>query len=166
MVLGLVESDRAQVKHTYACPKISFPAQLALMELERARKGEKTWEETLPSVEARLRYIIDQSIEAGYVIEAIRELSSTALPFEPVDLRHVVKRAMTANKDLLEKNGIAVRLHLPENLPKFSGRARQLEIVLVNLIKNASEAMRDLEKTKSANCSSRERPINPKLSFV
>jgi signal transduction histidine kinase len=128
--------------------KISFPAQLALMEMERVKSGEKTWEEVYPSVEERLRYIINQSLEAGYVIEAIRELSSTALPFEPVDLRRVVDSALGANKDLLEKHGIEVRLHLPANLHNVSGRVKQLEIVFVNLIKNASEAMRDLPVDK------------------
>ncbi len=128
--------------------KISFPAQLALMELDRVKNGEKTWEEALPMVQQRLRFIIDQSIDAGYVIEAIRELSSSALPFEPVDVRSVVDGSLVANKDLLEKHGIQVRVHLSEVLPAVSGRAKQLEIVFVNLIKNAAEAMKDLPAGK------------------
>ncbi len=128
--------------------KISFPAHLALMELERVKKGEKTWEEIIPVVEERLRFIVNQSIEAGYVIEAIRELSSSALPFDPVDVRSVVDVALAANKDLLEKHSIKVRLHLPADLRAVSGRAKQLEIVYVNLIKNAAEAMKDLPAGK------------------
>ena len=128
--------------------KISLPAQLVLMELRSVKKGEKSLEEVMPTVEQRLQFIIDQSVEAGYVIEAIRELSTSAVPFEPVDLRLVVDRALSVNKDLLEKHEISTRLHLPESLRSVPGRDKQLEIIFVNLIKNAAEAMRDLPAGK------------------
>jgi len=94
--------------------------------------------------EQRLQFIISQSIEAGYVIEAIRELSSTAVPFEAVNIKQAAEAALSANKDLLEKHAVAVSLQLSADLPAVSGRPKQLEIVFVNLVKNAAEAMRDL----------------------
>jgi signal transduction histidine kinase len=124
--------------------KISLPAQLALMELERVKSGEATWKEFTPILEQRLQFIISQSIEAGYVIEAIRELSMTAVPFEAVNIKQALEAALNANKDLLEKHAVAISLQLSADLPAISGRPKQLEIVFANLIKNAAEAMRDL----------------------
>src|SRR5207302_6293412 len=83
------------------------------------------------------------SQDAGYVIEAIRELSAKPEPFEPVNIRRVVDGALAANKDLLEKHVVAVSLKLPADLPAVSGRPKQLEIVFINLVKNAAEALGD-----------------------
>src|SRR5207302_7013802 len=53
--------------------KISLPAQLVLMELESVKSGKKTLEEVLPAVEQRLQFIVSQSMDAGSMIEAIRD---------------------------------------------------------------------------------------------
>jgi len=128
--------------------KISLPAELALMDLERVKSGDMLWEDALPSLEQRLRFIKNQSVDAGYMIEAIRELStSSAMPFVPVDLRQMIEHALIVEKELLEKFGITVRLSLPSDLPMVTGRAKQLEIVFINLIKNAAEAMSPATET-------------------
>jgi signal transduction histidine kinase len=132
--------------------KMSLPAELALVDLERVKTGEKSFMEALPAIQERLRFIISQSAEAGYMIEAVRELSATsAAPFEPVDLAGVISAALAAEKDLLERRGVISTLNLPQNLPSVSGRAKQLEIVFVNLIKNAAEAMGDLSDGQARN---------------
>lgn len=125
--------------------KIAFPAELLLRDAERVKAGEKTWEEFLPSLEERLQFIIRQSVDAGYLIEAIRELSiASATPFEPVTLFHVIQTALRTENDLLQKHGVSVQVRVPENLPAVAGHAKQLEIVFINLIKNAAEAMGEL----------------------
>jgi signal transduction histidine kinase len=124
--------------------KISMPAQLLLMELERVERGEQAWKEFVPELKKKLSFIVNQSQDAGYVIEAIRELSAKPVPFEPVNIRLVIEGALSANKDLLEKHGVAVSLQLPADPPAVSGRPKQLEIVFINLIKNAAEALSDL----------------------
>jgi signal transduction histidine kinase len=124
--------------------KISLPAQLMLLELKRVKSGERSWEDYLPALEEKLEFIVSQSADAGYMIEAVRELSSSAaVPFVPVNLSDVINTALTAEKDLLERRGVSVHVDLSDHLPTVSGRAKQLEIVFVNLIKNAAEAMTD-----------------------
>jgi signal transduction histidine kinase len=115
-----------------------------LMELESVKSGEKTWKEALPAMEQKLQYIVNQSMDAGNMIEAIRELFTSAVPFEIVDLRQIVDEALAANKDLLERSGVSSHVHLPTDLPEIPGRPKQLEIVFINLIKNAVEAMSEL----------------------
>jgi signal transduction histidine kinase len=144
---GLLQEAAGGFAHEMKRPlsKISLPAELALMDLERVKSGEIAWEDALPGFERRLRFIVSQSVDAGYMIEAIRELSaSSASPFVPVDLREVINSVLSVEKDLLEKQAIVVNLRLPSDLSLVPGHARQLEIVFINLIKNAVEAMGDL----------------------
>ena len=130
--------------------KISLPAELALMDLDRVKKGEILWMDALPKVEERLQFILNQSIDAGYMIEAIRELSaSSAAPLESVNVLLTLEDALQAEKDLLEKRSVSLHLDLPTDLPFVSGRAKQLEIVFVNLIKNAVEAINELPPGRS-----------------
>src|SRR5262249_44379476 len=67
--------------------KISMPAQLLLMDLERIERGEQNWKDFLPQFKEKLWFIINQSTDAGYVIEAIRELSAQTVPFESVAIK-------------------------------------------------------------------------------
>lgn len=84
------------------------------MDLERIDTGERTWEDTLPVLKDRLRFIINQSLDAGYMVEAIRELSvSSAAPFVPVDIRLVLETALAVEKSLIEKHAAVLDLRLP-----------------------------------------------------
>jgi signal transduction histidine kinase len=146
---GLLQEAAGGFAHEMKRPlsKISLPAEMALLDLQRVKSGDVSWEEALPKVEEKLRYIMGQSIDAGYMIEAVRELSAASVaPFIPVNAAEVVKTALRVEKDLLERRGVSVHLDLPDHRAMVSGRAKQLEIVFVNLIKNAVEAMSELSQ--------------------
>jgi len=128
--------------------KISLPAELALMDLERAESGAASWTEVAPLLKQRLKFIMTQSIDDGYLIDAIRGLSASTKYFSSINVQSLIDQALSAQKELLEKNRVLVHIDLPTELPAIRGDAKQLEIVLINLIKNATEAMGELVADK------------------
>lgn len=132
--------------------KITLPAELALMDLQRIKNKEIHWEDAVSSLEERLKFIISQSVDAGYTIEAIRELSLPAsTDLVEANPEEAIKQAVHFERDLLEKRNIKVSVSIPQNLPKIAAKSRPLVIVLVNLIRNAAEAMAELPSNRTRN---------------
>jgi len=122
---------------------ISLPAELGLKDLADLREGSISASEGLQRIEKRLRYILDQSMDAGKRIEAVREASmASTAPLESVDIVRALQKSVECNQPLANQEGVQLSLVCPENLPIVQGRAQTLEIVIGNLIKNAVEAMR------------------------
>lgn len=86
-----------------------------------------------------------------YEIERLTEITERILGFSragklekrPVKLPHRVRHTLDLLQPSLQKNDISVRLDLPSELPPVWGEAEQIEQVLLNLILNAVEAMRN-----------------------
>lgn len=122
--------------------KISLPAELSLMDLEDLAEGRRSIPEVLPKVQQRLRYILDQTADAGDKIEAIREVStSDPGQAQDVDLAEVIRRGVAAERSLCERHHVEIKLDLGQEALKIRGHAKQLEIVVTNLIKNSVEAI-------------------------
>jgi signal transduction histidine kinase len=122
--------------------KIGMPAELSLADLQELSDGKRSVQEVLPSVMQRLRYIVNETIDAGDKIEAIHEVSSADVkPMEDVDLKDVIKNSLEREKELIDRHHIQAHINLPKYLPSIHGHAKQLEIVISNLIKNAAEAL-------------------------
>ena len=85
---------------------------------------------------------------AAEIIDHVRSLFKKNLPQrEPVDLNELIREiALLLNSDI-RRNSVTVNLELGENLPKVVGDRVQLEQVLMNLMLNAIEAMRDSNGT-------------------
>ena len=125
---------------------ISMPAQLALMELDQIG-GNK--EATL-KVRQRLEYILQESIEAGDTIEAIRALSSRSpAKREPVDLEKLFRQTLKREQFRIKEGKIQVELNPANPTPIINGDARQLEIALANILKNAVDALVSMNGSKS-----------------
>jgi PAS domain S-box-containing protein len=62
-------------------------------------------------------------------------------PRDSSDLNACIEEITKIVRHLLEKNNIALELHLGENLPPVKGDARQLQQVFLNLVTNAMAAM-------------------------
>lgn len=124
---------------------ISMPAQLALSDLDRLESEVKNHQDAFKSIRERLDFILKQSHEAADKIEAIRELSmGEASSKETVDLGQILQRTLASEEIRRKKAGIEVRTTIPSNLPNLSGNRHQLEIALVNIIRNAGDAMQAL----------------------
>jgi PAS domain S-box-containing protein len=81
---------------------------------------------------------------AAEIIDHVRSLFQKSLPqHEPVDLNELIYEIALLLKSDIRRNSVTVHLELGENLPKVVGDRVQLEQVLMNLMLNAIEAMRD-----------------------
>jgi two-component system NtrC family sensor kinase len=63
---------------------------------------------------------------------------------DPVDLNAVVHDSVAMVGDLLRADGIELSLMLTQDLPEVAGDAQQLQQVVVNLVTNAQQAMREV----------------------
>jgi signal transduction histidine kinase len=64
---------------------------------------------------------------------------------EPVDLNEATKEVIALSSGELQRNRVTVRPELANGLPSVIGDRVQLEQVILNLIRNASDAMNSIE---------------------
>lgn len=123
---------------------ISLPAELSYMDLIDIEEGKRPVEDVLPDLKQRMRDIMTQTFKASDKIEAIRQFSKPGqILLESVSLQNILNGSLTILDHLIHKVGVTIHLDLPPALAPIRGNAKQLEIVFVNLIKNAAEAMAD-----------------------
>jgi len=81
---------------------------------------------------------------AAEIIDRVRSLFKKSFPQrEPVDVNELIREIALLLKSDIKRNSVTVHLEMAENLPKVAGDRVQLEQVLMNLMLNAIEAMRD-----------------------
>jgi signal transduction histidine kinase len=116
---------------------ISMPAQLALMDLEQIKDHP-----VAPKLRERMQYILQQSMEAGETIEAIRALSArVSLERKPVALAALLEKVLNKEENRIAEGRITVVREFDDTAPTVTGDAKQLEIALANIVKNAIDAM-------------------------
>jgi signal transduction histidine kinase len=146
---------------------ISLPAELSLMDLQDWKEKRLSFEEVAPKIEQRLRYILNQTADAGDKIEAIRAYSSTnGKSLESVNLSEVIRKCISAQELLLKRHRIELDLDLLENIPPIQGHGKQLEIAFSNLLKNAAEAMSQLEPLAQRWIQLKVNPIAEKIMIT
>ena len=98
----------------------------------------------LEEVRQALGDIVSSGKRAGDVIDRIRALIKKAPPRkESLEINETVLEVIALTRAEVLKNGVSVRTQLAEDLPHVHGDRVQLQQVLLNLIINAIEAMRD-----------------------
>jgi signal transduction histidine kinase len=137
---------------------ISLPAELSFMDLTDIEEGKRTIEEILPALKQRMKDIMHQTFKASDKIEAIRQFSKPGqIKLETVELTEILQSSLGLLDHTLRKLGIVLQTSFPTAMAPIRGNAKQLEIVFVNLAKNAAEAMANahaasLEKNLSISC--------------
>jgi signal transduction histidine kinase len=92
------------------------------------------------------RRTIRDANRASEVIARLRALfSRKELITEPMDLNDAVREVITLSLSELQRNRVVLRTELAGDLPSVSGDRVSLQQVIVNLIRNASEAMAGVE---------------------
>lgn len=133
--------------------KMSLPAQLALSEVDRLERDEHLRPETLRTLRERLTFIVDQSQDAAKKIEAIQELSgNTAGDRTLIDFVSLIRKVFKDEEERLHDAGVELQLNLPSEGPFIKGNSSQLMIVLLNLIRNAVDAMRSRGVERRLTC--------------
>jgi PAS domain S-box-containing protein len=102
-----------------------------------------------PDVEgarAPARRAIRDAVRASEVISRLRALLSRRPPVvEPVDLNEATREVMALSRSELRRGRTVARPELAEDLPLVLGDRIQLQQVVINLLRNALEAMSDVE---------------------
>ncbi len=93
-----------------------------------------------------IRRVLRDGKRAGEVIARIRKLFKNDEPIkEPLDINEVIQEVIVLTRNELQRNSIALKLYLGDNVPPVLGDRVQLQQVLMNLILNAIEAMNAIE---------------------
>lgn len=121
---------------------ISLPAEMSFLDLLEVEKGKRPLADILPEIKTRMKDIMMQAQKASEKIEAIRQFSKPGqVHLEPIPVETILENSLGLLTHVIEKTKTVVRVELPVVPAWVRADAKQLEIVFVNLIKNAAEAM-------------------------
>ncbi|MEA2910118.1 MAG: hypothetical protein QOJ15_2199 [Bradyrhizobium sp.] len=111
-------------------------------------------------VDDALSLIVKEGNRAGEVVERIRALIKKApARKDAVAINDAILEVIALTRTEAANNSVPVRTQLAEGLPRVEGDRVQLQQVLLNLIINAIEAMRDVgEEQRELLISSRNEP--------
>ena len=117
-------------------------AILGVTELVREREGLDD------SMKRQLDLTHRQARRAARIVQNLLEFSRPASPQKkPVDLNSIIERTLQLHEHSLRRNQIAVDFTPEANLPVVVGDANQLIQVLLNLITNAEQAIREVRES-------------------
>jgi signal transduction histidine kinase len=92
------------------------------------------------------RRTIRDGNRAAEVITRLRSLfTKKEVAFEALDLNDATKEVIALSLGDLQRNCISLRAELADDLPRVNGDRVQLQQVVLNLLRNGSEAMSSLE---------------------
>lgn len=95
-----------------------------------------------PVVLSALQRLGQQAAQAGRVVQRIREFLTRREPqHEPCDLNAVIEAAASLMQRELKRQQVSLHLHLSPTLPEVVADAVLIEQVIINLIRNASDAL-------------------------
>jgi C4-dicarboxylate-specific signal transduction histidine kinase len=114
----------------------------------------------LNEVDEALSLIVRKGNRAGEVVGRIRALIKKApARKDAVEVNDAILEVVALTRTEAASNSVSVRTQLAEGLPRFRGDRVQLQQVLLNLIINSIEAMRDVgEEERELLISSRNEP--------
>jgi two-component system sensor kinase FixL len=116
---------------------IATYAQAAKRILEREQPGMRTLIDVCTKID-------EQALRAGRVLENLRKfIRKQDIRAEPIDVNRVVADVMNLVEADAHAEGIGLTIRYADGLPAVTANAAQLQQVLLNLTRNAVDAMRD-----------------------
>jgi PAS domain S-box-containing protein len=98
-------------------------------------------------VRQALDRIVRDGARAGSVVHRIRDLvKKSPVRDEPLDINDAIREVIELTRSEAMKNGVMMRTELAEDLGVVSGDRVELQQVILNLIVNAVEAMKDISE--------------------
>jgi phosphoglycerate-specific signal transduction histidine kinase len=105
----------------------------------RLLKGDADKQAQVPFI---LEHVGKQAQRAASIVQHLRDfVSKNASHRQATELNHVVQLAVRMMHSEFKKHDISLEIETPSNLPTINADAIQLEQVLINLMRNACEAM-------------------------
>jgi signal transduction histidine kinase len=96
-------------------------------------------------VREAMTQMVRDSHRASQVLESIRALFKTAdLEAQPVDLNEIALGALDVLRGELKDHGVITRTELAPEIPLVRGHSGQLQEVMLNLVRNAIDAMESI----------------------
>jgi PAS domain S-box-containing protein len=110
----------------------------------------RRWLSSVPANLERARLIAERIIRDGNsaaeVVRRIRALFKQEAPTKaPLDINEVIAEVLRLASDEIQEKNIWVETGLEENLPMTSADRIQIQQVLMNLVRNAIEAMQEIK---------------------
>lgn len=101
----------------------------------------------VPAVSECLQSMIDSSHDADHVVSGIRALFKPSAEHRAmIDVVGVMRKALALVELDLQAAEVTVTTEYQDDLPPFSGDSAQLQQVILNLVRNAMEAMDSLPR--------------------
>jgi hypothetical protein len=140
--------------------EVNQPITAAVTYASAARRYLRAEPPNLHEVDDVLSLIVKEGNRAGEVVGRIRALIKKAPPRkDAVAINDAILEVIALTRTEAADNNVSVRTQLAEGLPRVEGDRVQLQQVLLNLIINAIEAMRDAgEDARELLISSRNEP--------
>jgi PAS domain S-box-containing protein len=137
--------------------EVNQPITAAVTYASAARRMLSAKSPNFREVDDVLSLIVREGNRAGEVIGRIRALIKKVPPRkDAVEINDAILEVIALTRTEAANNGVSVRTQLAEDLPRVQGDRVQLQQVLLNLIVNAIEAMRDVgEKERELLISTR-----------
>jgi NO-binding membrane sensor protein with MHYT domain/two-component sensor histidine kinase len=93
--------------------------------------------------------IVKDAKRAAEIISRIRQLFQKSPPQrESVDVNEIIREMIALLRSEVTRHSISVRAELAANLPRVMGDRVQLQQVIMNLITNSIDAMKDVDGTR------------------
>jgi C4-dicarboxylate-specific signal transduction histidine kinase len=90
--------------------------------------------------------VIEQARRASDVVTGLRSLVRNAqLKFTKIDVNEAIEKVLLLSKRELERAGVTLRIDFDRTLPNIEADRVQLQQVVLNLVRNAIEAMAGVE---------------------
>jgi C4-dicarboxylate-specific signal transduction histidine kinase len=140
--------------------EVNQPITAAVTYALAARRWLSAEPPNFSEVDDALSLIVKEGNRAGEVVGRIRALIKKAPPRkDAVSINDAILEVVALTRTEAAKNGVLVRTQLAEGLPPVQGDRVLLQQILLNLIINAIEAMRDVgEEERELLISSRNEP--------
>ncbi len=111
----------------------------------------------LEAARASAMSIVEDGTRAEEIISRTRLLFEKGSPRrELVDVNDVIREMIVLLSSEITRHGISVRTELASYLPRLMGDRVQLQQVLMNLIMNSVDAMKDVDETRELAIRSRQ----------
>jgi signal transduction histidine kinase len=140
--------------------EVNQPLTAAVTYALAARRWLSAEPPNLREVDNALSLVVREGNRAGEVVGRIRALIKKAPPRkDAVAINDAILEVVALTRMEVANNSVSVRTQLAEGLPHVQGDRVQLQQVLLNLIINAIEAMRDVgEEERELLISTRNEP--------